>query len=103
MTVNIGILLFDEAKVLDVAGPFEVFSAASRLSERSSPSDPRPFRIFTIGREHLPVALRGGLGVVPEFSFDGDSGIDVSPIPGGFVDITAADPATLHWISRSAD
>ncbi|MEW6404617.1 MAG: DJ-1/PfpI family protein, partial [Chloroflexota bacterium] len=30
MTYNVGIYLFDEVEVLDFAGPFEVFSTASR-------------------------------------------------------------------------
>ncbi len=31
-TRTVGIYLFDEAEVLDFAGPFEVFSTASRLN-----------------------------------------------------------------------
>ncbi|MEO0639668.1 MAG: DJ-1/PfpI family protein, partial [Bacteroidota bacterium] len=31
MKQNVGILLFDDAEVLDFAGPFEVFSVSSQL------------------------------------------------------------------------
>jgi hypothetical protein len=33
--LTVGILIFDQVEVLDVAGPFEVFSA-TRLNEESS-------------------------------------------------------------------
>lgn len=33
--MNIGIYIYDEAEVLDFAGPFEVFSVASRFLEDS--------------------------------------------------------------------
>jgi putative intracellular protease/amidase len=32
MTINVGIYLYNEVEVLDFAGPFEVFSTASRVS-----------------------------------------------------------------------
>lgn len=31
MTRNVGIYIFDEIEVLDLGGPFEVFSTASRM------------------------------------------------------------------------
>lgn len=33
--MNIGIYIYDEAEVLDFAGPFEVFSTAKRLAAAS--------------------------------------------------------------------
>ena len=35
--MNVGIFLFDEVEVLDFAGPFEVFSVASRVQSRREP------------------------------------------------------------------
>jgi putative intracellular protease/amidase len=38
MTISIGIYVFDEVEVLDLAGPYEVFTAASRVNSRSDPA-----------------------------------------------------------------
>jgi transcriptional regulator GlxA family with amidase domain len=40
---HVGVLVFDEAEVLDVAGPFEVFSIAGRRSGL------QPFTVSLIG------------------------------------------------------
>ena len=37
MTKNIGIYIYDDVEVLDFAGPYEVFSTASRVHQRSTP------------------------------------------------------------------
>ena len=42
---NVAIFIFDEAEVLDFAGPFEVFSVTSELRNYE------PFRVFTISSE----------------------------------------------------
>jgi putative intracellular protease/amidase len=34
MTINTGILIYNDVEVLDFAGPFEVFSTASRVKSR---------------------------------------------------------------------
>ncbi len=49
--VNVGILLFDEVEVLDFAGPFEVFSTASRLALRQHVTRPREVTCFLQNRE----------------------------------------------------
>ncbi|MEZ5128385.1 MAG: hypothetical protein R2703_07785 [Micropruina glycogenica] len=36
MTTRVGIIAFDDAEVLDVMGPFEVFAVAGRLSSPSA-------------------------------------------------------------------
>ena len=36
MTTRVGIIAFDDAEVLDVMGPFEVFAVAGRISSPSA-------------------------------------------------------------------
>ena len=48
MTRNVGIYIFDEVEVLDLGGPFEVFSTASRMKSRLQPGAAKPFEVFTI-------------------------------------------------------
>ena len=59
-TRHVGVLVFDEAEVLDVAGPFEVFSIAGRRS------DLQPFTVSLVGIGKGPVAMRSGFMVEPK-------------------------------------
>jgi hypothetical protein len=69
--LNVGVLIFDDVEVLDVAGPYEVFSR-TRLQpgvDSRRADDSAPFRVFTVAESTEPVAATGGLTVVPRFSF----------------------------------
>jgi hypothetical protein len=47
LQLTVGILIFDQVEVLDVAGPFEVFSV-TRLNEESEWKEPFPFRVILV-------------------------------------------------------
>ncbi|XHS78054.1 DJ-1/PfpI family protein [Burkholderiaceae bacterium UC74_6] len=83
MPLQVGIYLFDEVEVLDFAGPFEVFSTASRLMQRDG-HEP-PFAVHTIAPGTGTVRARGGLRVKPEFTLAEHPKLDVLIIPGGVV------------------
>lgn len=82
---NVAIYLFDDVEVLDFAGPFEVFSTASRVFEREHPGVPPPFGVFTVGETACPITARGGLVVQPSFSFADHRRVVVLLVPGGVV------------------
>jgi transcriptional regulator GlxA family with amidase domain len=46
---NVGIYLFDEVELLDFAGPYEVFSVTSELSNYSL------LKVFTVSRDGNPI------------------------------------------------
>jgi len=83
MPLQVGIYLFDEVEVLDFAGPFEVFSTASRLMQRDG-QEP-PFAVHTIAPGTGTVRARGGLRVKPEYTLSDHPQLDVLIIPGGVV------------------
>ena len=64
-TRTVGIYLFDKVEVLDFAGPFEVFTTASRVRVHQQPEAAAPFDVFTIADKIRPVRARGGLLVLP--------------------------------------
>jgi hypothetical protein len=66
-TRTVGIYLFHDVEALDFAGPFEVFSTASRVGLRLEPNRPKPFEVVTIARSIRAVSARGGLLVEPQF------------------------------------
>lgn len=101
MTVNVGIYLFPEVEVLDFAGPYEVFTAASRVHVRRSGEDSL-FRVFTIGRHQGPVRARAGLSVLVDHTLDAHPSIELLIIPGGVIDSQRLDPQLIDWLRTTA-
>ena len=102
VTATVGIFVFENVEVLDFAGPYEVFTTASRVHRRSRPSDPDPFKVFTIRRTGRPIRARAGLGVHPDYHFANHPPIDILVIPGGVVTQELAEPETAIWITTSS-
>ncbi len=68
MTVSVAIFVFPDAEVLDFAGPYEVFTTATRVHGMKNPSAPAPFAVFTVAREMGTVRARAGLMVTPDYT-----------------------------------
>ena len=61
-TTAVLMLIFDEVELLDFAGPYEVFTMATRVHARQSPRDTPPlFSVHTASRDGRPVRARAGL------------------------------------------
>ena len=101
MTKNIGIYVFDEVEVLDFAGPFEVFSTASRMTGRTS-KEPPPFSVTLVADRLREVRARGGLRVVPSASFAEHPAFDVLLVPGGEVSAELERSDVSAWIAEVA-
>ena len=95
-TLQIGIYLFDEVEVLDFAGPFEVFSTASRLMSREGGVP--PFEVHTIGLQSNPVHARAGLTVLPQHTLAAHPALDVLIVPGGVVTEELKRAALADWL-----
>jgi transcriptional regulator GlxA family with amidase domain len=102
MTRSVGILLFEDAEVLDFAGPFEVFYTASRIHRRLFPTEPPPFEVFTVADRPGPVTTRGKLSVQPHHDFTSHPAIDVLIVPGGIVAPQMDISAVKEWITLTA-
>ena len=100
MTFTIGIHVFDQVEVLDFAGPYEVFTCASRLHRRTHEED--LFRVLTIARSADPVRARAGLPVLPDTTFDTHPPLDLVIVPGGVVTAELEQPAVIDWVRRVA-
>lgn len=103
MTQNVGIFIYDEVEVLDFAGPFEVFSTASRVHTRMTPGDPDLFDVFTIGENAAPVFARGGLEIKPRFQIHDHPPLDVMVIPGGIITAELDKSHITSWILAVSD
>lgn len=102
MTRTIGIYVYDDVEVLDFAGPYEVFTCATRVAARLAPGAEAPFRVRTIGAGVGMLRARAGLSVLPEADFAGAGKIDVLIIPGGVVDAELAKAGVVAWIAATA-
>jgi transcriptional regulator GlxA family with amidase domain len=102
MTLAVGIYIFDEIEVLDLGGPFEVFSTASRMKARLSPSSAKPFEVFTIADKMRPIRARGGLMVQPAYDLANHPVIDVLIVPGGVVTEELKREEIIRWIVNTA-
>ena len=60
MTHTVGIIVFDAIEALDFAGPYEVFTTASRMQARIDADAPPLFDVFTVGRTASPLRARAG-------------------------------------------
>jgi transcriptional regulator GlxA family with amidase domain len=87
LPLTVGILIFDQVEVLDVAGPFEVFSV-TRLNEeqyRQQESSSSPFKVLLVSEKLGPILAIGGLRFTPDVTIDNcPEELDLLIVPGGF-------------------
>ncbi len=89
------VLVFDDAEVLDVAGPYEVFSVAGRRHGLE------PFQVSLVAERAGPVTLRNGFVVVPHATTAETSAAELVVIPGGFgTRREVNNPALIDWIRQ---
>lgn len=98
----VGILIFDQVEVLDVTGPFEVFSV-TRINETRRFDDISPFRIILIAESLDRVSAIGGLRLTPDVTLDECPELDLLLVPGGLGTRREVQNTTLvKWISSKA-
>lgn len=96
--LSVGIFVFDDVEVLDFAGPYEVFTTASRVQQRLQAGAVAPFSVFTVSSAGQAVRARAGLSVNPDYAFSSHPAIDVLLIPGGVVTQVLRMPEVTDWI-----
>lgn len=101
MQHTIGIYVFDDVEALDFAGPYEVFTTASRMHGRMHPGSPAPFSVVTIAQENRPIRVRAGIRILPDAVIADHPPLDVLIVPGGVVTAEQAKPAVIDWIRRT--
>ncbi|WP_277963294.1 DJ-1/PfpI family protein [Pseudomonas sp. RIT-To-2] len=102
-TLNINLLLYPDVEILDFAGPYEVFSVASRIALRDALLPHAPFKVHTVAAEPGLVPARHGLRVQADASLLTAQACDVLIVPGGIVDQPLAHRPTLDWVAATAE
>ena len=98
MPTSVTIYLFPDVEVLDFAGPYEVFTTASRVFKRRNTGADEPFRVITAARTQSIVRARAGLKVMPDFSLQNCPATDLLIVPGGVVDKEVNDEQVIEWV-----
>jgi putative intracellular protease/amidase len=86
---SVAILLFDNAQVIDYAGPWEVFGEAG-------------FKVFTVAEKSAPINAVFGQKIVPDYTFANSPTADVLLIPGGSVRSAVGNPQLIKWVQTNA-
>ena len=96
----VGILIFDDVEILDVAGPFEVF-AVTRLNEEQGVKQSSPFKVYLIAEKNKQITAIGGLRLTPDVTFSECPELDLLIVPGGWgTRKESTNKILLNWISN---
>lgn len=102
LPLTVGIVIFDQVEVLDVAGPFEAFSV-TRLNEERRREQSSPFRILLVSERKGQVSAIGGLRFTPDVTIDDCPALDLLIVPGGWGTRKEVKNNTLlRWIADRA-
>ncbi|NJB69613.1 transcriptional regulator GlxA family with amidase domain [Saonia flava] len=93
--IEVGILLFNDADVLDFTGPFEVFAMAEKNSKKL-------FNVSTIGETGDLLTACNGFKVEPTHNFVHHPKLDILIIPGGYgaEEVEVKNNTVLKWIKK---
>lgn len=96
--INVGVLLFDDVELLDFAGPFEVFSVASKIQGKY------PLNVFTISEFRKPVITWNSVSINSDFTIENHPSIDVFVMPGGVGTKALLNKnEIMNWIKNSCE
>ena len=100
--IKVAIFIFPGVEVLDFAGPYEVFTTASRVHARMHPAAPQPFEVFTIAQDAQPIKAQAGLAVLADYTSATHPPIDLLIVAGGVVTEELNKPAIITWLAATA-
>jgi transcriptional regulator GlxA family with amidase domain len=90
---RVALCVWNEAELLDFAGPGEVFAVAG---------GGRAFHVYTVGETRAPVVSQGFVRIVPEYSIVDCPPPDVVVLPGGGIDQLRDMGAMVAWLLHVA-
>jgi len=101
-TIRVGIVIYEDAEVLDFCGPFEVFSV-TRLNEDKRREEPSPFQPLLIAENSGLVTATGGMQVLAHHSMADCPHLDILVVSGGWGFRNHLQNSLLHaWLRDRA-
>ena len=100
---KIAIVVFDDAQILDVAGPMEMFRGATISLRERRPAAPVAYATHIVAGEAGPVRTSCGLTIVATDGFDGaPREVDTLIVAGGVMDAALRDDRLLGYVRETA-
>ena len=97
---NIGIVIFPGAQILDITGPFEVFSLASMALQWEGITQETIYSIKLLAESPGPIITMSGLQVVADAAYDdAELNFDTLLISGGCITHVLSDTKLIDWIN----
>jgi len=96
---NVAIVIWNNAEVLDWAGPSEVFVAASHQAAIGSD---QPFQVYTVSLTRDAIISQQFIDVIPDYAITNAPKPDIVVFPGGGTGSVLNDPVFLEWATRTA-
>lgn len=96
----VGLVLFDDVEMLDHAGPYEVFTTATRMAGRMGLA--AGFDVLSLATGAGPVRARAGQRLLPDASVDDAPALDLLLVPGGDVGAALRDERLLAILAERA-
>jgi len=94
---SVGFLIFDQVGLLELTGPYEVFSAAGR--KNGAPL----YDVYTISENTDVLESESGLSLIPHYDFDNSPFAEVLIIPGGKgIRNELKNERCLNWLQKFA-
>ena len=103
--LTVGILLFEDAEVLDFCGPFEVFSLTGRLKAtgKNQGGTDTAINVYHIAQSERPVKALGNFLIQPHYTIQNHPELDVLVVPGGWgVWAAVQQEEVVAWVRRMA-
>ncbi|HYC01891.1 MAG TPA: helix-turn-helix domain-containing protein [Azospirillaceae bacterium] len=102
-TLSVQMLVYPDAQILDIAGPLEVFSRATRwLRDHAGRADPA-YTVELVAAETGPLPLSNGLEFMVHRSLREAGPADLLLVTGGIgYERACADPGLLDWLRERA-
>ncbi|MBV8761788.1 MAG: DJ-1/PfpI family protein [Deltaproteobacteria bacterium] len=93
---KVAVVVYNNAEILDFAGPTEVLSAAGNIaSEDGQPA----LEVYLVAKTTQPIQAQGFVTITPTYSIDSAPRPDVVVIPGGAVNALYDDPEMMKWLA----
>jgi transcriptional regulator GlxA family with amidase domain len=101
---RIVMLAYSEAQILDITGPLEVFSMATRLLATESAPQKPGYTVELVALSAGPIAMSSGIRLIADRRIGEVRGhIDTLLVPGGQGALEASrNPALISWIRSAA-
>lgn len=101
MTRIIAMICFEDAQILDITGPLEVFARTSRWLRDHRPGDEPAYQIELLSTAGGPVRMSNGLSMLTDRATV--KPVDTLMVAGGIGASAAADqPDILEWLRQSS-